>query len=221
MASHRLRALDRYHHRAAHLHPGPARARLRALGPLVPAARQLGWAVALAVAAVLTRETGLVLLFGFFLWKRDRSSAIATIVPAAVAGAWWLWLRTLFPDIGNQVIEIGVPFRGWADAVEFWTQGYEPLGFASFAAAVVVGIVALVKGGLRHPFGWAILLSLAMYTLLSGSAVGPERSAGRTTMGAFILSVIVLVTYRHVPADLREPTVGTLGPIGRRRSAPA
>ena len=58
---------------------------------------QLGWAVALAVAAVLTRETGLVLLFGFFLWKRDRSSAIATIVPAVVAGAWWLWLRAPVP----------------------------------------------------------------------------------------------------------------------------
>jgi len=70
---------------------------------------------------------------------------------------------------------------------------------------VVVSVAALVKGGLRHPFGWAILLNLVLFVVLSASAIAPERSAGRTTMGALMLAIIVLATARHVPEDLRAP----------------
>jgi len=169
--------------------------------------RRLGWAVVLGVASVLTKETSLVFLLGFALWRRDRDSVIATAVPAVVAGSWWLWLRFTLPDVGNQVSEIVLPFTGWVDAARFWGKGLEPLGLFSFVIAVVVCVVALVKGGLRHPFGWAILLNLAMFVVLSTSAIAPERSAGRTTMGALMLAIIVLATYRHVPDDLRAAAV--------------
>ena len=167
--------------------------------------RKLGWAVLLGVAAVLTKETSLVFLVGFALWRRDRDALIAVAVPGFVAGSWWLWLRVLLPDVGNQVSEIVTPFSGWVDAARFWSHGYEMLGLVSFVAAVVVSVAALVKGGLRHPFGWAILLNLVLFVVLSASAIAPERSAGRTTMGALMLAIIVLATARHVPEDLRAP----------------
>jgi len=166
---------------------------------------KLGWAVLVAVASVLTKETSLLVLVGFALWRRDRDSALVVAAPVAVAGAWWLWLRILLPDVGNQVVEFVPPFTGWVEAGRFWAQGYEPLGLMSFVAAVVVSIVALVRGGLRHPFGWAILLNLGMFVVLSVSAIAPERSAGRTTMAAFLLAIIVLATYRRIPKDLRTP----------------
>ena len=161
--------------------------------------RRLLWAVLLALAAVLTKETSLVFLVGFALWRRDRDSVVATVVPAAVASAWWLWLRLLLPKVGNQVSEIVLPLTGWVDAVRFWAHGYEPLGLVSAVAAVVVCVEALVKGGLRHPFGWAILANLGLFAFLSVSAIAPERSAGRTTMGALMLAIIVLATFRRLP----------------------
>jgi hypothetical protein len=157
---------------------------------------------------VLTKETSLLVLVGFALWRRDRDSALVVAVPVAVAGTWWLWLRLLLPDVGNQVVEFVAPFTGWIEAGRFWAQGYVPLGLLSFVAAVVVSIGALIRGGLRHPFGWAILLNLSMFVVLSGSAIAPERSAGRTTMAAFVLAIIVLATYRRVPTDLRTARRG-------------
>ncbi|MEI7593496.1 MAG: hypothetical protein WCK41_09785 [Actinomycetes bacterium] len=165
--------------------------------------KRLGWALLLGVAAALTKETTVLFLIGYAMWRRDRDSLIAVAVPIVAAGSWWLWLRSQFPEVGNQVTEIVTPFSGWAHAIDFWSRGYEPLGWLSFGIAIGVGIAALIKGRLRHPFGWAILINLLMFIVLSTSAIAPERSAGRTTMGELMLAIIVLATARNLPEGLR------------------
>src|SRR5690242_19442594 len=50
------------------------------------------WAIAVAVAAVLTKEVTFVIFVGFAIWRRDRHAIALLAVPAAVAGAWWIWL---------------------------------------------------------------------------------------------------------------------------------
>ncbi len=121
------------------------------------------------------------------------------MVPTAVVGAWWLWLKHLFPHVGNQVQEFVLPFTGWNESIKFWAHGYEPIGLVSAVGALVACLAAMAVGRLRHPFGWAILLNLLMWVVLSANTLAPERSAGRTTMGAFVLAIIVLATYRTAP----------------------
>ncbi len=182
--------------------------------------RRLWWAVLFGVAAGLTKETGLLFLFGFLLWRRDRDALIATAIPTAVVGAWWLWLRHLFPHVSNQVQEFVSPLSGWSDAIKFWGRGYEPIGMVSAVAAVVVCVLALAVGRLRHPFGWSILLSLLMFVVLSANTLGPERNAGRTTLGAFVLAVIVLATYRTAEAALAEPAASDTSSSARDPATP-
>ena len=157
--------------------------------------RRTGWAVALGVAAVLTKETTLLVLIGYLVWDRSRLGALLAGVPAAVAGGWWAVLHLLVPAGDRaEVIEFTWPFQGWATSIDYWSTGREPMGMLWFAFAILLGVAALVTGRLRHPLGGVVALNLVVTIPLIASAIAPERSAGRTTLALVSSALLVLVT---------------------------
>jgi hypothetical protein len=167
--------------------------------------RKTGAAVALGVAAVLTKETTLLVLLGFTLWDRSRRGILVTVGPGAVAFAWWVWLRVTVPsgDVA-EVIEFTTPLQGWWASIRHWQTGAELPGMSWFLLAVVVALAALARGGLRHPLGWIVALNLLLTIFLIGSAIAPTRSAGRTTLAMVAAGAIVLATANKFPSPLDQ-----------------
>ena len=151
-------------------------------------------AILFGVAAVLTKEVTLLVLIGFALWRRDRDGLLLAGVPAAVAGAWWLWLRYQLPAANLDIVEFVRPLAGWQESVRFWAKGHEPLGLIGTMLSIVLAVVALVRSRLRHPLGWAVLVNLVIVPFLSASALAPERSGGRTTLALAALALIMVAT---------------------------
>lgn len=175
--------------------PDPLAVALAMLAVLAAMRRRTGWAVALAVAAVLTKETTMLVLLGWALWDRSPLGARLVVVPAAVAGAWWVVLRAVVPDNGRaDVIEFTLPFQGWVRSVEHWSTGRDQMGMVWFALAVLLGVAAVALARPRHPLWGVVLANLLITVPLIASAVAPDRSAGRTTLALVSTAIVVLVT---------------------------
>lgn len=152
------------------------------------------WAVVAGVLAVLTKESAWLVLAGAWMWRRDRDELGVVVVPAAAAAAWWVGLRLMVAQQGEGVIELTAPLAGWIDAVEFWADGFEARGMLMAVLGTVLVVVALVRRRLDHPFGWILLLHLALSSVLIASAIAPERSAGRTLLAPVVLAAVALLT---------------------------
>jgi len=165
------------------------------------------WAIVAAVAAVLTKETSVLIFVGFALWRRDRHGVALFAVPLAIAGAWWVVLAMRFPGPLSPE-NYRPPLLGWRDAFEFWFSGYEPLGLLSAAAGVVIAVAALVRTSPRHPLWWPLVLLLGSCLLFSVNVLGPERNASRIFLPMQILGIVALVTRRYQPQpDRPRPLV--------------
>lgn len=151
-------------------------------------------AVVAGVLAVLTRESSWLLLAGFALWQRDRKAIPLVAVPALVAAGWWLFLHLFVEQYGEASGAMTVPFAGWVEAFQVWEQGYEVVGLMAVVVGLLMSLVALGMRGLRHPLGWAIALQLGLLSAVVGSAIAPERSAGRTFLPVMVMAVVALVT---------------------------
>ena len=158
------------------------------------------WAVVMAIAAVLTKESAFVILVGFAFWRRDRYGAALLGIPLVVAGGWWLWLAARFGgDFSPE--NYRPPFFGWKDAFDFWLAGIEPLGFLSAATGVGLAAAALIRTRPRHPLWWPLALLLGSSVIFSVHVLGPERNASRIFLPMQILGIVALVT-----SSYRRPT---------------
>ena len=160
-----------------------------------------GAAVALAVAATLTKEPSWLVLLGFVLAERSRRSVALVAVPALVAGAWFVVLASTVPA-GTNVDAFAWPFAALPETWALWTSRDEPLAPVNVLAAVLVGALALSRRGLRHPLSYALVLQLAALTVVSTSVLVPERSATRQVLPLFVVGALMLVTPR---ASERSP----------------
>jgi hypothetical protein len=153
-------------------------------------------AVVAAVAAVLAKETAIVVLFGWLLAKRDRRS-VAMVVAAGGGAAWWAaWLRLVLPTGGKgDVNELGFPLSGLVGAVrDHWLAGTNQLGLLATVGALVVALVTLWKRGLRHPLGPVIALQLAFVSLMNRDVLGLDFGGTRSTMPLLALGLLALAT---------------------------
>ena len=131
------------------------------------------WAgVVLLTMAALSREVMLVVAAGaaFYLWRRDekRDAVAAALLPLAAVVVWAVYLRLrLSVDAGlSEVQEIGIPFLGIIQAIEWWIKSPVDL---------VMGIVILLILGLftrrallqDNIVGWALIGFVPLALLLT------------------------------------------------------
>ena len=149
-------------------------------------------AVAVGVLAVLAKETALLILLGVLAWKRSRDALAVAGAATAVSAAWWLWLRHAFGGEPGPPELLAAPLRGLADSVRLWASGEQTMAAVWVPAAVVLGALALVSRGVRHPCGPAIVLQLALLTVLSLDVLGLDFNGTRATLPLVALAVIAL-----------------------------
>ncbi len=201
---------------------------LALLAVALAARRQMPLAVVAGVLAVLAKEPTFLILAGWALAHRTRRDAAVAMVPAAVAGAWMVTLRFLIPGTESLNGDIGLPFVGLVGAAtDIWSEGRELWGLASTVAALVLAILALRRGRLSHPLGWAVALNLAFLLVAGSNPLGTSFGGTRTGLALTALSVIVLATpsaQREQPspassADQTEPAHPSAlsAPVAARR----
>jgi hypothetical protein len=149
-------------------------------------------AVAVAVAAVLTRETALVPLVGLALWRRDRHGVVLAAVPAAVALAWAGALRLMVPG-ASYPPDLAFPGRGLASAAALWFSGRDIFGLLAVGSAMIIGVTALVRRGVKHPLGIAVLLELVLTSMLAPMPM-TMTSVARVVEPLLCIGLIAVVT---------------------------
>ncbi len=167
-------------------------------------------ALLLATAAVLTKESLLLVLVGYALARRDRPSARLVALPALAAGAWWCCVRLVVGHRGTGIHEFD-PLHGLWASVQGWRHGLSPQpAWAGLAVVTMLGCYALRRGALRTPIGWAIAIQLAFLLCLSSNVLFIDDNANRAELPCFALALVaVFMRGREAaaapPADVRRP----------------
>jgi hypothetical protein len=160
-----------------------------------------GWATAVAVLAVLTKEPVLLTFIGLALWRRDRRSVTVVLGAVGALAAWTAYIRLRFADSGQDVIEFGLPLVGIADAaIHAWSKGDQIYGLLTVVLLAGLAITGFVRHRLDHPLGYALLLNLALVSLLSITPVGLDRNGPRSLLPAVALAMVMATT----PARWRD-----------------
>lgn len=161
-------------------------------------------ATAVACAAILAKETAILVLVGYLLadW-RDRRRWYPVAAAGAVALSWAAFLRYRLP--GDESIgELTTPFAGIVGAVrDRWLEGDELWGLLGTATALAAAAIALHRAGIRHPLGPAIILQLVFLSVANADVLGNDFGAGRAMLPLLSLSVIAIAS--PASADLSDP----------------
>jgi hypothetical protein len=162
-------------------------------------------AVALGVLAVLAKESLLLVLLGWVVWRGVRACWLV-LAPALVAAGWWLALRLMLPGTPNASHEFE-PIVGLLRSLHRWVGAR-----ADAAAAVVVlgslvlGALALVRAGTRSPLAAAIAIQMLFLLCLSPDVLSLNWNATRATLPLTVLAAIALAAIevrRREPAPVR------------------
>lgn len=191
---------------------------------------RLPLSLVLAVAAVLTRESTLLVLAGFAFWRRDRDAVLLVAAPALAAGLWWAYVHSLDLPAGRDkaVIEFGPPLAGWSEAAKFWrtvldnpSESLGLLGVVNVFGAVALAVAGLVRRGLRHPLGLAIVGQLVLAACFTWIPLAPERNGTRTLLPLLLLGLVALLSPGMAREHAWTVTDERRGRLRRRFSAPA
>jgi hypothetical protein len=184
-------------------------------------------AILVGVAAVLTKESSLVILGGWALaqalpldlrgpvrslWSRRRTVALV-IVPAAVAGSWAIALRVLVPSADERVDELGFPGVGLVTAVtRLWWHHQEWWGMASTVGALVLAVAAVIVArrstDIEVPQSrlllGPLLASVGLLLVSNHNVVGMNFGGTRAAHGLAVLGLVV------VAPSVRDPRTWTV-----------
>jgi hypothetical protein len=150
--------------------------------------------VVAAVAAVLTKESTLILLLGHAAHRRTRESVQAAIAGLVTTGGWWVALRFLVESDVPQVKEFTWPFGGIVVYVDEWLAGEQQIAAAMAIGSFVLAVVALWRRGPTHPLFGAVLVSAAFSCLLGASVIALDFNATRTLGPLLVLAILMLGT---------------------------
>ena len=171
-------------------------------------------AIAAGVLAVLAKETALLILVGVLAWKRSRDALAMVAAPAAVLFGWWLWLRHAYGGEAAPPELLSAPLTGLVGSVRLWASGEQTMAAAWVPAALVLAALALARRGLRHPCAPAIVIQLALLSVLSLDVLGLNFNGTRATLPLAALAVVTLAT----PARRTVEVEGAPAPlVGRGR----
>lgn len=177
-----------------------------ALGALAFAARKRSVpAVAFGVAAVLSKETMLVVLAGWALAHRTRRDVAPLVVSGGVLSMWMLFLRmSLPPHDSPDGGEIVAPFTGFPNAIRFWLEGESRLGMFATCAAVTIAIAVSTRVRLAHPLSWVLALNLLFMTVMSWNVLALDFGATRSTYPLLASALVVAASLEARVAQRRD-----------------
>ncbi len=152
----------------------------------------LAWAA--AVAAVLTRETTILVPLALILARRRREDLPLLVLPAVVLAAWLVVVRLVVPDSGVPPEQLVVPMTGFIDAVRNrWLHGNELIGMAATLSAFCLGAVVLARRRGSPELRWVVGIQMAFLTLCSGSVLGDNFGGTRSTLTLLATACVLLV----------------------------
>jgi hypothetical protein len=157
-------------------------------------------AIIAAVAAVLAKESLLLLVVGYALWRGGRRGARLAIVPTAVAAAWWLYLRVALAGTPNGSQEFD-PLRGLVHAVPSWLHGGNSLSMVSVLGGLLLGAIVIQRAGLRSPFGVAIAVQMGFLLLLSDRVLVHDYNGTRAALPLLVTAILALTVRPSAEVD--------------------
>ena len=176
-----------------------------------------------AIAAVLTKESMLVLLVAHAVARRTRASVQAAVAGVVTTAGWWLALRVLVDVDQPQVGEFTWPFEGMIAYADEWLAGKNGIGAAMAIGTFALALVALWQRGPRHPLFGPLVAMSAFASVLNASVIALDFNATRTLGPLLVLAILTLGT-RHVhvvaPSADRAATDGHVAQALDRRHAP-
>lgn len=174
-----------------------------------------GLAILAATAAVLTRETTILVPLALVLAGRRRRDLPLLVVPGLVIAAWLLVVRVTVPDVGIAMERLWWPLTGLLDATRTkWLHGKELLGMASTASSLVVSGYVLIRRRGPSELRWVLGVQLAFLSLCSGGVLGDDFGSTRSTMLLLAVALAVLVSGTRAPMPL--PGAGHLASTSAR-----
>ncbi len=159
-------------------------------------------ATGVAVAAVLTRETTILVPLALVLATRRRSDIPQVALPAVALAALMVAVRLAVPAGGHPHEGLTYPLRGLVDAIrERWLLGDELIGMAATLCALVVGTYVLARKLGPTELRWVVGLQMAFLSVCSGAVLGDDFGGTRSTLLLLSLATVILVGGHH---DYRE-----------------
>lgn len=153
-----------------------------------------GLAVLAAVAAVLTRETTILVPVAIFLARRRREDLPLLVVPAAALAAWLLIVRLGVPEGGVRPEGLVLPLTGLLDAVrDRWLHGKELVGMAATVSALAAGAYVLLRRRGPVELRWVVALQLAFLAVCSGDVLGNDFGSTRSTLMLLTVALVALL----------------------------
>ncbi|MDQ1519140.1 MAG: hypothetical protein QOI55_213 [Actinomycetota bacterium] len=141
------------------------------------------------IAAVLAKESIVLVLVGYALWRRDRRGAVLAGTPMLVAFAWWCALRVLLPRDSGGFLEFD-PGHGLYATLRYWSHWTDLSAPLLAVIAVGLAVLALRKGALAGPLGWAIVLQLGFLALLDINVLAPYANSLRAGLPLLALALV-------------------------------
>ena len=158
-------------------------------------------AVVAGVLAVLAKESIFLVLLGYALSRRRRADWVLAGVPVLVAGAWAVALRFLLPESSESLQELR-PFVHLPRLVRGWLHGEDAVAGLIVVGVAAMGVVVLVRCGIRSAFAGIVVLQLAMLPMLHFNVLQLNWNASRTMLPLMVFSAIALSSHAaSVPAS--------------------
>ena len=171
-----------------------------------------------AVAAVLAKESMLLLLVAHALARRTQASVRAAAAGFVTTAGWWLALRVLVDGAdGPQIKEFTWPFGGMVVYVDEWLAGKNNLGAAMALGSFALAFVALWRRGPRHPLFGPLAAMTAFASVLAASVVALDFNATRTLGPLLVLAILTLGTPTSAPTLAGERDEAPDLPVGASR----
>ena len=159
-----------------------------------------GLAVIAATAAVLTRETTILVPVALLLARRRKEDLPLLVVPALVIAAWLMLVHVSVPSGGIPPERLWWPVTGLFDAARTkWLHGKELLGMASTLSALVAGVFVLIRGWGPSELRWVIGVQMGFLAVCSGDVLGNDFGGTRSTLMLLALAVAVLMSGTRAP----------------------
>ena len=149
---------------------------------------RLAWSA--AIAAVLTRETTILVPLALLVARRRREDWPLLVLPAPALFSWLGIVHIVVPSGGLPSEHLVFPLSGLIDVARTrWLHGKELIGMASTVSAFTAGLFVLGRRRGPSELRWVIGLQAAFLSVCSGAVLGAFSAAHGATLTLLTLAI--------------------------------